>query len=83
LAGMGIIAFYFLLCFLSCLSFVRRSAMVSMVVLAHIILIALLVFDLKSFTKNSIHIELLLAPIWLLFAAFFALMVIQRLRGNQ
>jgi hypothetical protein len=82
-AGMGMIAFYFLLCFLSCLSFVRNSAMISMAVLAHVILAALLAYDLITFTSHNIHIELILAPIWLLFVALFAVVVAQRLEGSR
>ncbi len=79
-AGMGMIALYFLLCFLSCLSFVSSSAMISMAVLAHVIFAALVVYDLKSFARNSIHVELVLAPFWLLFVILYVLVVEARLR---
>ncbi len=79
-AGMGMIALYFLLCFLSCLSFVRSSAMISMAVLAHVVFAGLLVYDLKNFARHNIHVELVLAPVWLVFVILYVLMVGARLR---
>ncbi|MGO9527557.1 MAG: hypothetical protein ACLPT4_09520 [Verrucomicrobiia bacterium] len=79
-AGMGMMALYFLLCFLSCLSFVRGPAMISMAVLAHVVFAALLVYDLRNFARHNIHVELVLAPVWLLFVILYALMVEARLR---
>jgi prepilin signal peptidase PulO-like enzyme (type II secretory pathway) len=82
-AGVGMIALYFLLCFLSSLSFVRRRAMILMAVLAHAILVVLLLYDLMNFARYNIHVELILAPIGLLFVTFYALMVTARLREGS
>ncbi|HUJ09816.1 MAG TPA: hypothetical protein VL171_07295 [Verrucomicrobiae bacterium] len=71
-------AIYFLGCFLSCLSFLRGTALLSVALGIHLLVAVVLFVGLSKSLGASIGIIML--PVWLLFMLLYGLMVWQRMR---